>query len=153
MGMQDLDLTPVWFRLSVDAVRLLYEAIRDGGVSLIVIGETPKEVYAGQVVFGVVGGRREFCGWVLQVFWDGGEFDYVSMVMDRNGHRLTFDDMARTFDEATGSVQISYRPEELCSYFTGLVSVPVVARVGGGGYGNAVEWGAAGGRGTSSRGG
>lgn len=71
------------------------EGIDNGDIQLDVVGETPKEVFAGNVEY------LTDNGWRIWVFCDCNEWDYIDKAIAPDGERFEFED------------GVDYYPEDL----------------------------------------
>jgi len=75
-------------RLLDDAtVRSFLASVERGDTLLVCLGQTPDDVWAGDVTYAASG---EYDGWCIVVFNDCNDFDYVDCVESPDGARMEF---------------------------------------------------------------
>lgn len=84
-------------------LRTLIEQIERGEVTLTIDGETPDEVYAGDVSY------KASNGWQVVVFNDCGEWDYFDSFVAPDGRRIRYP-VGHDDDSEADKVLMSYRP-------------------------------------------
>jgi hypothetical protein len=87
--------------LSEEEVWTFLHAIEEGDITLT-SEEEPQRIYAGNVRYTASN------GWIITVFNDCNDFDYVDSVEATDGRTLDFDDMPRALQNYCPSEEVAW---------------------------------------------
>lgn len=101
-------------RLLDDAtVRSFLASVERGDTLLVCLGQTPDDVWAGDVTYAASG---EYDGWCIVVFNDCNDFDYVDCVESPDGARMEFPNWPEP-DNVLANYRANREVAERCYHF------------------------------------